>query len=991
MNRQQRRAAAKFGNARLGNAQGASSGRQSGAGELVATGMRHHRAGQLQEAEKHYRLALGIDPDQPDALHLLGVLAIQVGRPAAAAELIGKAVQRNANHPAYLANLAVALQQQGKLDDALRNLDRALALKADHVEAVNSRGNVLLKLNRFSEALASFDRLIALKPDLPEAFNNRGIVLKEMDRPAEALASYDRALALRPDYAEAIQNRGNALQALGRLDEALASFDGALALKPDYAEAMHNRGRALQRLDRLEEALASYQQAVALSPSLAEAHNNSGAILREMRRFEEALAAFEWASAIRPDLASAWLSSGHVLIELKQFDKALKSIDCALERDPGLAEAWLGRGNVCGRLGRHEEALAAYDRALDISPDLAGAWVGRGNVLCERQRHDEALCCYDKALALEPGLASACLGRGNALVAAKRHDDALAAYDMALGLDSGLSGAWLGRGNVLRELTQADDAIAAYDEALSRDPDLAEAYLGRGNVFSELKREGEALSAYGEAIALRPDLAEAWLGRGHVLREMRRFAEALAAYDKAMQLKPQLRGVQGARLKAKMQVCDWSHFDVERAQLVASLKRGQIVQPFDFLSVSETAGDQYACANLFSDRTWTRAARDIGDRKRPSHDRIRLAYMSADFRQHPMSFLMAEIFERHDKSRFDVTAISVGPDDGSPTRRRLESAFANFIDARTLTDAQIANLLEERDTDILVDLMGYTKGARTGVVARRPAPIQVNYLGFPGTMGSPHLDYIIADRIVIPDGDRDFFAEKIACLPFTYYPSGREPRSDRIIARADAGLPAGAFVFCCFNNSFKILPDVFDSWMRILKPVEGSVLWLLEDNEPASANLRKEAAARGVAPERLIFAKRVPHADHLARQQCADLFIDTLPYNAHTTALDALWEGVPVVTRIGETFAGRVAASLLTALELPELIVNTRDDYERLAIELAQSPGRLADIRRKLDANRLATPTFDTSSFTKHLEAAYATMVERHQGGLAPDHFVVPA
>ena len=680
-----------------------------------------------------------------------------------------------------------------------------------------------------------------------------------------------------------------------------------------------------------------------------------------------------------------------MLIELKQFDQALKSIDRALERDPGLAEAWLGRGNVCGRLGRHEEALAAYDRALGIGPDLAGAWVGRGNVLCERERHDEALCYYDEALAVEPGLASACLGRGNALSAVKRHDDALAAYDMALGLDPGLSGAWLGRGNVLRELTRADDAIAAYDEALSLDPDLAEAHLGRANVFSELKREDEALSAYGKAVALRPDLAEAWLGRGHVLREMRRFVEALAAYDTAMQLKPQLPGVRGARLKAKMQVCDWRHFDAERAQLVTSLKRGQIVQPFDLLSISESAGDQYACAKLFSDRTWPRAGGEVRTRERPAHDLIRLAYMSADFRQHPMSFLMAEIFERHDRSRFDVTAISVGADDGSPTRRRLEQAFAHFVDARTLTDAQIANLLEERGTDILVDLMGYTKGARTGVVARRPAPIQVNYLGFPGTMGSPHIDYIIADRTVIPNGQREHFAEKVACLPFTYYPNGREPRSDRIVARADAGLPSDAFVFCCFNNSFKILPDVFEGWMRILRSVEGSVLWLLEDNELASANLRKEAAACGVAPERLIFARRAPYADHLARQQCADLFIDTLPYNAHTTALDALWEGVPVVTRIGETFAGRVAASLLTALDLPELIVETRDDYERLAIELARSPESLAGIRRRLDANRLATPTFDASSFTKYPEAAFATMLERHQAGLAPDHFVVPA
>jgi protein O-GlcNAc transferase len=994
MNRQQRRAAAKHGNAR-GHAQSGSAGQQSGVAELVASGIAHHQAGQLAEAEKNYRLALERQPDQPDALHLLGVLAIQVGRHDVAAELIGRAVRQNGKNniknPAYLANLGLALQHLGRLDEALNSLDQALALAPDHIEAINSRGNVLLKLKRLAEALAAFDRLVALRPDLPEAFNNRGIVLKEMDRPEDALCSYDRAVALRPDYAEAIHNRGNALQRLDRLAEALASFDRALALKPGYADAFHNRGRVLQQFGRLDDALESYQRAVALSPALAEAHSNSGSILRQMKRFEDALAAFERASALKPDVAGAWLSCGIVLVELKQFDKALRTIDQALACEPGLADAWLNRGNVCGALGRHEEALEAYHRALAISPDLAGAWVGRGNVLCELERRSEAVGCYDKALALEPGLASAWLGRGNALSADKRHGEALAAYDAALTRDAGLAGAWLGRGNVCRELTRMDDALAAYDEALGRDPDLAEAHLGRGNVFGELKRDGEALAAYDRAIALRSDFAEAWLGRGNLLRETRRFVEALAAYDKALQLKPQLPGVEGARLKAKMQVCDWANFDAERARLIASLRQGRIVQPFDLLSVSASASEQYACARLFSERNWPGAGRDEARRPRPAHDRIRLAYLSADFRQHPMSFLMAEIFERHDRSRFDVTAIAIGPDDGSDMRRRLQAAFAHFIDARSLTDEQIAKLIEESETDILVDLMGYTKGARTGVVARRPAPVQVNYLGFPGTMGTRHIDYVIADRVVIPEQQRGFFSEKIACLPFTYYPNGREPHGGKAVARADVGLPNDAFVFFCFNNSFKILPDVFDIWMRILGQVGGSVLWLLEDHAMTSANLRREAVARGVAAERLVFAKRATHAEHLARHCCADLFIDTLPYNAHTTALDALWEGVPVLTRTGETFAARVAASLLTALDLPELIVATAEDYERRAIELARHPEMLAALKQKLSDRRLTTPLFDTGLFTRHMEAAYAIMVERHRAGLAPDDIIVPA
>jgi protein O-GlcNAc transferase len=781
MNRHQRRAAAKQGNVQGGG----SSGQPSGVAALLAAGVRHHRAGQLSEAEKEYRLVLDLQPDQPDALHLLGVLANQAGRYDVAAQLIGRAVRLNAGDPGYHANLALALQHLGKFE--------------------------------------------------------------------EALVSLDQALALRPDY----------------------------------------------------------------------------------------------------------------------------------------AEAWLDRGNVCASLGRSKESLAAYQRALDTNPGLAGAWVGRGNVLCGLERHDEALGCYDAALALDAKLPSAWLGRGNALSAQKRLADALAAYDGALALDPDMAGAWLGRGNTLRELRCADDAVTAYDAALCSNPGLAEAWLGRGNVLSELRREEEALAAYQTALEKRPDFAEAWLGRGNVLRETRRFVEAIEAYDRAIQLKPQLPGLEGARLKAKMQICDWRHFDAERAQLIASLKQGRMVQPFDLLSISAAASEQCLCATTFSERNWPRTnmARVYADRS--PHDRIRLIYLSADFRQHPMSLLMAEIFERHDRSRFEVTAISIGPDDGSAMRRRLEGAFGRFIDARTLTDDRIAALIEESGTDVLVDLMGYTKGARTAVVARRPARVQVSYLGFPGTMGTQHIDYVIADRIVIPDEQRKHFAEKIAYLPFSYYPNGREPRDERAIMRTDLGLPDKAFVFCCFNNSFKILPDVFDCWMRILSEVEDSVLWLLEDNEPASANLRKEAVARGVAAERLIFAKRATRADHLARHRCADLFIDTLPYNAHTTALDALWEGVPVLTLIGETFAGRVAASLLTALDLPELIAQTLGDYARLAIELARNPRMLAALRQKLQDHRSASALFDTAGFTRHLEKAYTIMVERHRSGLEPADLAV--
>jgi predicted O-linked N-acetylglucosamine transferase (SPINDLY family) len=929
---------------------------QPGVADVLASGLAHHQAGRLAEAEQSYLLVLKRQPEHADALHLLGVLALQVGRPDVAAALIERATRQDATKPAYFVSLGLALAQQGRLDDALWNLDEALARNPVSVDALNNRGNILLGLKRFDEALSSYDRLILLRPDVALAFNNRAIALKEMDRFVEALASYDRALALRPDYVEALNSRGNILLRLDRADAALDSYDRALALRPDYAEALQNRANVLLRLGRREEAAAAFERALAL----------------------------------RPDLPGVRPVCTNLLIELGQNEKALALLDAAPAHEAESAGAWLARGHACAALRRHAEALSAFERALAITPRLAPAWLGRANVLAELERHDDALVAYDKALAIDPASAGAWLGLGNVLSACKKHEVALSAYDRALQLDPNLAGALVGQGNVLCDLARFDESMAAYREALRREPALAHAHVGLGHVLARLSRTDEALAAYDKALALKGDLAEAWLGRGNVLKEQRRFAEAIAAYSSALRFNPHLHGAAGARLGLKLKICDWENFAAERAGLVAALGRGRLVQPFDFLAIAARAEDQYRSAQLFCDSNWPQAREVPATGVRLRRDRIRLAYMSGDFRQHPMAYLMADIFERHDRSSYEVTAISIGPDDGSAIRRRLQNGFEHFVDASALGPDQIVTLIEQSGIDILVDLMGFTKGARTAVLARRPAPIQVNYLGFPGTMGASFIDYIIADRIVIADAQRPFFSEKIAYMPFTYYPSGRELHGERTMTREELGLPPQAFVFCCFNNSFKILPEIFDCWMRILKQVDGSVLWLLEDDEEASSNLRKEAAARGVAPERLVFARRAVPAEHQARQRCADLFLDTSPYNAHTTASDALWEGLPVLTCPGETFASRVAASLLTAIETPELIAATMQDYERRAVALARAPETLLALRQKLLKHRQTTATFDTGRFARHLQRAYAMMHERHLANLAPDDFAVP-
>jgi len=471
---------------------------------------------------------------------------------------------------------------------------------------------------------------------------------------------------------------------------------------------------------------------------------------------------------------------------------------------------------------------------------------------------------------------------------------------------------------------------------------------------------------------------------------LQRYAEAIPDYQALLARDPGHPYSAGNLVFCRLQCCDWAHLETDRRTIVARLRLGQrVVPPVLSVALLDSAADQMGAAQIVArDRFPPAPALWRGESYR--HDRIRVAYVSADFHAHATAALTAGVFEAHDRGRFETVAISFGRDDESAMRKRLERAFDRFIDMRGKSDMEIARAIRELEIDIAVDLKGYTSDARPAVFSSRPAPLQVNYLGFPGTMGAPFIDYLIADPIVVPNAQKAFYAEKIVWLPDTYQPNDRSRDvADVPVDRVRAGLPPSGVVFCCFNNSYKIQPQIFDAWMRLLKGVEESVLWLLEDNAAATRNLQREAAARGVDPARLVLAPRAPLPEHLARHTLADLFLDTLPYNAHTTASDALWMGVPIVTCKGNTFAGRVAASVLHAAGLLELATESLEDYETLALRLARDPAALANIKTKLVARRGTTPLFDVVRFTRHLEAAYVTMHERRLRGLAPEGFAV--
>lgn len=732
--------------------------------ELMQSAVQHHQAGNLQQAEHFYRQALAIDPRQVDALHMLGLLAYQLGHHAAACEFISQALQ--------------------------------------------------------------------VKPDFAEAHSNLGTVLQQLGRPDEAIASWRQALRIRPSMAEAYSNLGLALMEQGHFDEAVAQLREAVRLKPQYAEAHCNLGNVLDKQGQHEAAIGAYQQALRLRPDYADAYSNLGATLHN--------------------------------------------------------------------LGRFEDAAASCRQALRLQPDSALAHNNLGLSLGEQQHQEEAIACYRAAL------------------------------------------------------------------------------------------------------RSKPEFAEAHYNLGKMLWDRHDIVGAIASFRRASELKAQDVAMRGALVHALQHACQWEDLMplVDRVIAAVDNPAGQAMSlpmvPFSFLGLPKptTAAQQLRCTRAWVERqppaplrfSHAPAVARAADRAR----KLTIGYLSADFHEHAVAYLVVEWFERHNRDRFRVFGYSYGPDDGSPLRRRIQSAFDRFVELRDSSLVEAATRIHDDQVDILVDLTGYTRDSRPRILAARPAPIQVNYMGYPGTMAAPYLDYILVDRFIVPPDQQPYFTEKLVHLPGCYQAQDSQCAiSPSVPSRSECGLPAAGFVFCCFNNTYKITPAMFTVWMDLLRAVPGSVLWLLDANALVCANLRREAAARGIDPGRLVFALRAPLADHLARHKLADLALDCFPYCGHATASVSLWAGCPLLTLAGQTMVSRVAGSLLTTIGLPELVASSFDEYAATALRLAREPDRLAELRRRLEANRVTSGLFDGGQFTRKVERAYEMMWQIYAAGEPPRAFAV--
>jgi predicted O-linked N-acetylglucosamine transferase (SPINDLY family) len=743
----------------------------------------------------------------------------------------------------------------------------------------------------------------------------------------------------------------------GSIDQAINHLRVATKSTNTSASAIYELGSLLLSIGQSSEASGFFEKALSIEPNFYEARYELGLAFAQQQKLDQALLCFQLALETNPNAPDIFYNIARIYDEKKSFNLSVAYYEKAIEQDIHFIDAWVNRGLALKELKRFQEAVICYDHAIGIQENNPQAWLNKGNVLKELVLYQEALQCYNRALELSPGYAEVLSNISNLLIASRQFQEAIEFADRAIAANSGLADSWLNKSIALKKLRCREEAIQCIHKA----------------------------------IAIKPASSEYQVSLGDILTELKRYEEALEAYQQALTFDPKKDYLYGLTVYLKTLICDWSHYDQQLANIRAKLAQGQkVVLPFSLLALLDDEAAHFKAAQLFAEDKFPENAYLGPIPKRVKDQKIRLGYFSADFRSHPVASLIAELFELHDRNQFEIIGFSIGSDDADEMRLRLKGSFDQFIDVNELSDQEVAHLARDLKIDIAIDLGGYTQDCRTSIFSYRAAPIQVNYLGYPGTMGSRYMDYIIADPILIPPENQNYYSEKIIYLPHTYQANDRKRKISTVpLKRAAFDLPENGFVFCCFNNNFKLTPYTLDSWCRILKAVEGSILWLYEGHEKTKLNLINEFMKRGLAYERLIFAKRVPSDEHLARYRLADLFLDTLPYNAHTTTSDALWAGTPVLTLIGRSFAGRVAASLLNAIGMHELITKSAAEYEAKAIELGNHPEKLKEIRRQLQANRDTTALFNAPLFTQDLELAYAQIYQRYQDDVAPEHLWV--
>ena len=950
-----------------------------------------HKAGKLQEAESLYRAILQAQPNHPDANHNLGVLAVSVNKAEVALPLFKTALEANPSQGQFWLSYIDALIKEKQFENAKSVLmqGKKRGLAGEKVELLEAQlATIFLTPN--SQSLLGSKNLtftqkrekISKKKDKKEHSPRNLTNLKQTRSPSQI--EFNTLL----EYYQKGQHS---------LAENLVT--SLTQQYPNHPFGWKVLSALFKQTGKLQDSVIANQKVLEISPNDAETHSNLGITLKELGRLDDAETSLKKAIAIKPDLAEAHYNLGITLQELGRHEEALTSYKKAIAIRSGYAEAYFCLGITLQELDRHEEAQSSYLKAISIKPDFAEAHNNLGITLQALGRLQDAETSFEKAIAIMPGYAEAYFCLGITLKELGRLEEALTSYKKAIVIKPDLTEAHNNLGITLKVLGRLKEAEESYKKAIVIKPDFAEAHNNLGITLQALGRLQDAEISCKKAIAIKPDYAEAHDCLGGVLQELGRQEDAaVASFDKAFDLNPEIRYLSGMREYARAFVCDWSHLAKSVLAFESEIYSKPTTTPFVALILVDKPALHLQSAKNFIYLKWPQSQALGGIAKRTSSGKIRLGYFSADFCYHPVAIYLIEQIENHDKSRFELFAFSFRSDIKDPMTARLEAAFDHFIEVDKMSNLEVAQLSRQLGIDIALDLTGHTKGARTEIFALQAAPVQVSFLGFPSSMGAKYIDYIISDRHLLPEGSAKHYTEKIAYVPCWYTYDRQRQLSAQPWSRAQVGLPEKGFVFTCQNGCHKFQPEVFDIWMDILKAVPTSVLWLMEPSASAIANLRKEAQARGVQSDRLVFTKReiVPGdqekariSRYLASYKLADLFLDTWPYNAGTTAIDALCAGLPVLTKAGVAMVARLATSFLQAIEAPELITNTAQEYRDLAVELASDPQKLKIIKDKLQENILTTALFDPVGNTRHIEATYAEMYRRYQADLPLDHIYI--
>ena len=727
----------------------------------------------------------------------------------------------------------------------------------------------------------------------------------------------------------------------GNYQVAIEYFENAIKINKRDCHSHNNLGNIYIEIGEYEKAKKAFDRSIKLNPKFTEGYFNKARLFEKIGQYKFAIDNYEMSIMTNSRYVSSFINLGVVYIKISEFEKAIGVLDRALSLVPESLEALCNRGVALGELKYYEAAVKSFEQAIRINPKYYQTYKFLGILQCKKGEVDAAIMNFNIALGIEPAIAELYSNIGNAFLLKK----------------------------------QIENALLAYQKAINLDEKYADAYINMGNALNQLGRHADAVDKYIHGIEIEPS-ADAYFNLANTYFELKQFDEALDYFEKTKCLNSNYPYLLGKIHHVKMHMSNWENYSENVNQLLSAVKLGgKAAESFETLSMIDCPFIHQMAASSFVNENIPENLELGGVVKKSPVDmggKLKIGYYSADFRDHPVSYLTAELFEKHDKSKYEIIGFYFGPPCEDNMHKRIKNSFEKFLDIRLMDDKTVAQVSREIGIDIAVDLTGHTAKSRVGIFSYRAAPIQISYLGYLGTMGAKYFDYLVADPAIIPDENQIFYNEKIIYLPSYQVNDGKRKSSDRIFTREELGLHESDFVYCCLNNSYKITPNIFDCWVKILQFVENSVLFLYSDNSFSEENLKKEAQRRGLSPGRIIFGPRMDYADYLARYNVFDLFLDTNPYNAGTTASDALWSGVPVLTLIGESFQSRVAASLLMSIDLPELIAKNQDEYVNKAIQLAKYPSEYNKLKDKLIHNIGKTDLFNCTVFTKNIEKAYS-------------------